>query len=388
MRILIKPPPISTISSVGSDSLSLWEKVLEINWVMVLLVALLAGLGTAFLWGAAGGDWQPWAKPHLWRSAVGIISIPIVALLGIRLWWHGAYGFYFLVMAALVATSLFGTETFGAKRWLVVGGFSLQASEFAKIALVLAIARFYSQIPDDQISSPFNFIKALAIALPVFVLVVRQPDLGTALLLMVIPILLSFLAGTRMVIFWFGAILLAVSSPFLWQNFLKDYQKQRIITFLNPESNPLSHGYQVIQSKIALGSGGLYGKGFLEGTQSHLRFLPENRTDFIFTMFAEETGFIGAILLLFVYGFLVLLGMTFALHARCLFARLLAQGFASLLFLYVFVNVGMVAGILPVVGMPLPVFSYGGSSLLSFMLAFGILAAVWLDRRTKVGIRS
>jgi len=218
--------------------------------------------------------------------------------------------------------------------------------------------------------------------------VVQQPDLGTSILLMVIPVLLSFLAGTRMIVFWICALLVAGSSPFLWQNFLKDYQKQRIITFLNPELSPLSHGYQVIQSKIALGSGGLYGKGFLEGTQSHLRFLPEKRTDFVFTMFAEETGFIGAMGLLLIYGVLVLMAMTFAVHARCLFARLLAQGLATILFLCVFINVGMVAGILPVVGMPLPIFSYGGSSLFSFMLAFGILAAVALDRKTKVGIRA
>ncbi len=363
------------------------EKLFDLNWVFVALVALVALAGSLFLYSAAGGSWQPWAAAHLWRSGIGLGLMLAVAFTNLDFWRNWAYAGYAVCLFALLMVPYVGSEAYGAKRWLSVGGVSIQPSEFFKVALVLALARFYSDMPESRIGSWHLVLRALALVAPAAFLVLRQPDLGTAVFLLVITVAVSFLAGARMISLWALAAAAALASPYLWNNLLKGYQKQRILTFLDPSSDPLRHGYQVLQSKIALGSGGFYGKGFLEGTQSHLHFLPEKRTDFIFTMYAEETGFFGALLLLAAYGGLVFFAANFAEHARSLFGRLLAQGLAFTLFLYVFVNVAMVTGLLPVVGVPLPVFSYGGSSLLSFMLSFGLLLSVWIHRRRRLGIR-
>ena len=371
---------------LGGDEGSFSEKLLELNWLFISLVAAMALLGGLFLYGAAGGSWQPWAATHLWRAAVGFLLMLVVAFVNPDFWRTWAYLGYVACLLALMAVPHFGNEAFGAKRWLAIGGFSLQPSEFVKVSLVIVLARFYADMPEARIMSWHNVLRALLLASPAVFLVLRQPDLGMAILLLLVTAIVSFLAGTRMISLWVLGVLMVLASPFLWNHLLKGYQKQRILTFLNPEADPLKHGYQVLQSKIALGSGGFYGKGFLDGTQSHLHFLPENRTDFIFTMFAEETGFLGAMVLLGIYAALIIIATGFASQARSLFGRLVAQGLAALLFLYVVINVGMVTGLLPVVGLPLPLFSYGGSSLLSFMFAFGLLLSVWLHRRRRMGM--
>lgn len=372
---------------LGGNDRGFLEHLAELNWVFILLVVLMAAFGSLFLYSASDGEWQPWAAAHLWRAGIGFLLMLAVAFIGLDFWRRWAYFGYVACLLVLVAVPYFGNEAFGAKRWLMLGGVSLQPSEFVKVALVIALARFYADMSEARLMSWHNVLRALLLASPAVVLVLRQPDLGTAVLLVVITVIVSFLAGARMTSLWVLGAMTAIASPFLWNNLLKGYQKQRILSFLNPESEPLRYGYQVLQSKIALGSGGFYGKGFLDGTQSHLHFLPEKRTDFIFTMYAEETGFLGAVLLLAAYAAIIIIATGFAYHARSMFGRLLAQGIAAVLFLYVFVNVGMVTGMLPVVGVPLPVFSYGGSSLLSFMFGFGLLLSVRLHRRHRIGLR-
>ncbi|HXV73755.1 MAG TPA: rod shape-determining protein RodA [Sphingomonadales bacterium] len=355
------------------------QRLGKINWGVVMVLAAIAAIGVVMLYSVAGGVWEPWAARHALRFLGGIMLLTLVAVVDLRWWMALAYPAYVLSLLLLVFVEVAGASGMGGQRWLDLGAFRIQPSELMKVALILALARYFHSLP------PESYRKILPLLVPVLLvaipaaLVVRQPDLGTAALLVMGGLGIIFLAGARAWIFWSGAAASLAAIPFVWER-LRDYQQERILTFLNPERDPLGAGYQILQSKIALGSGGVFGKGFLAGTQSHLNFLPEMKTDFIFTVLAEEFGLIGGLALLSLYAILILYGLYVSLSSRSHFARLLAGGLTLTIFLYVFINVGMVMGLLPVVGVPLPLVSYGGSAMMTVMVAFGLLMACAINR--------
>lgn len=369
---------------------TLADKLTALNWALPALALSLAAVGVMALYSMAGGRLEPWALRHGWRTVLGLGVMLAMGLVPPKAWLRLAYPMYLIVLAMLVAVAVGGIAQSGARRWLGVGDASLQPAELMKVALIVALARFYQWLPPEKTSRPHWVLVPLAmIAVPAF-LVLRQPDLGTALLIVAVGIAIMFFAGVRWPYFAIGAVGAASLATMLWPH-LKGYQRQRLLTFLNPDSDPLGAGYHITQSKIALGSGGLHGRGFLGGTQSQLNFLPEKHTDFIFTMFAEETGFVGAILLLALYASLIAVLLAIAVRGGSTFARLLAGGVAALMALHVSVNVGMVMGLVPVVGVPLPLVSYGGTSLVTTFVALGLVLSMTVHRgdrnlRREVGV--
>jgi rod shape determining protein RodA len=363
---------------------SLALKVLGINWGLVLLLTCIACMGFAMLYSAANGHWEPWAAKQVVRFAVAVVIMVIVAAVDLRFWLRSAYLIYIAALLLLIAVEVRGAIGMGAQRWIDLGVIQLQPSELMKIALVLALARYFSMLTIEEIGRPWRLIlPALLILLPAG-LVMKQPDLGTAMMLVLSGGAIFFLAGVR---WWkFALVLVAAggAAPVAWR-FLRDYQKNRILNFLDPENDPLGAGYHSLQSKIAIGSGGLFGKGFMAGSQAHLSFLPEKQTDFIFTMLAEEFGLVGCIVLLAAYTLVFIYGFAIAFRSRSHFGRLLALGLTINVFLYVFINTGMVMGLLPVVGVPLPLISYGGTAMLTVMFGFGLMMSVYVHRDLRLG---
>jgi rod shape determining protein RodA len=307
----------------------------------------------------------------------------VVALLDLRLWYRWAYAIYGVALLGLIGVEIAGQISMGAQRWIDLGLFQLQPSEVMKIALVLALARYFHSAYLEDVGRPLHLILPAALVLVPAALVLKQPDLGTAVMLLAGAGALFFLAGVR---WWKFALLIGgalAALPIIWQQ-LHDYQKQRVMTFLDPERDPLGTGYHIIQSKIAFGSGGVWGKGFLQGTQSQLSFLPEKQTDFVFNMLAEEAGLVGALGLLLLLMVLSAYGFVFALRARSQFGRLLAMGIATTFFLYVVINVAMVTGLIPVVGVPLPLISYGGTAMMTVLVGFGLMLGVDIHRDVAI----
>ncbi len=369
---------------MGEPTLTFWQKIWHINWLFVLVICLTASVGFGMLYSAAGGNIDPWASRQIVRFGIGFVLMLCVALVDIRIWLRYAYFIYMGALLLLIAVEIAGTIGMGAQRWINLGVFSVQPSEIMKIALVLALARYFHSVRMEEIYRPTRLIIPFLLVLVPAGLVLRQPDLGTAGLMILGSGAIFFAAGVRM---WkFGLVLVTgiAALPIGWQ-FLRDYQKQRVLTFLNPEQDPLGSGYHIIQSKIALGSGGLFGKGFMAGTQSHLSFLPEMQTDFIFTMLAEEQGLMGALGLLFLYGIILIYGYVFSASCRNQFGRLVSIGITTTFFLYVFINIAMVTGLIPVVGVPLPLISYGGTAMLTLMIGFGLLIGVHINREVLIG---
>jgi rod shape determining protein RodA len=363
--------------------LKLSKRLLLLNWPFVVLIVAIAVVGVAALYSVAGGSLEPWATRHIFRVWFGLALIFAIVLVDLRTWMRVAYPFYFIVLLLLALVPLIGVESGGAQRWLGFGEYSFQPSEIMKIALVLAIARYYQWLPPDKIWRPDAvLLPVLMIGVPT-ILALGQPDLGTAALFAVVGCGLLFLAGVSWFYFIGGLVGIIAVLPHVWEK-LHDYQKERVLTLIEPDRDPLGSGYHILQSKIAIGSGGLTGKGFMHGTQAQLNFLPEKHTDFIFTMFAEEMGFIGAISLLALY-LLVLLFITYmALRCRSTFPRLVAAGMGLCLFTYVFINVAMVTGLVPVVGVPLPLVSYGGTSMLTMMAGLGFVLNAHVNRATRI----
>lgn len=368
---------------LNRQELTLSQKLWQVNWGIVLLLTALACVGFAMLYSAAGGSLEPWAQRQMVRFAMGFVLMIAVALVDIRFWMRWAYLLYAATMVMLVAVELQGRVGMGAQRWLDFGFVQLQPSELMKIMLVLALAKHFHSIPLERMGRISAWgPAAVLLALPV-ALVVKQPDLGTSLMLIMGSAAVGFIAGMRWWKFALAIATGAAAAPIGW-NFLRDYQKERILTFLDPSRDPLGAGYHITQSKIALGSGGVVGKGFMLGTQSHLNFLPEKQTDFIYTMLAEEFGMIGAVTLLGLYTLLILYGYAIAFRSTTQFGRLVAVGIVTHLFLSVFINCAMVMGMIPAKGVPLPMVSYGGSSMLVTMLGFGLLMMVWVHRDTQL----
>jgi rod shape determining protein RodA len=360
-------------------SFGLTAKLWQINWFYVLLLCALAGVGYTALYSAAGGSAEPYADRHVMRFTAGLVLMIGVALVDIRIIQKLAWPAYAVCLALLVLVAGYGHVGKGAQRWIEFGGLQLQPSELMKIALVLALASWFHRASWERIGNPLFLIPpAIAVLIPVG-LILKEPNLGTAMITALLGAAMFLAAGVR----WWKFVLVALPVPLIARfayGHLHDYQRARIDTFLNPQSDPLGAGYNIIQSKIALGSGGMWGKGFLQGTQGHLDFLPEKQTDFIFTMIGEEFGLVGSLAVMALLTLIVLGGMLIALRCRNQFGRLVALGIAVNFFLYVFVNIAMVMGVIPVGGVPLPLVSHGGSAMITVMLGFGVLMSVHVHR--------
>ena len=365
--------------------LTLGQKLWQVNWGLVFLITVTASVGFGMLYSAANGEFAPWATRQMMRFGVGLVLMIIVAVSNIHFWLRYAYIIYIASFSALIFVELFGSVGMGAQRWIDLGFMSLQPSEVMKSAVILALARyFYASRMEDVERFTYLMFPLMLVAAPM-AMIIRQPDLGTALLLAVSGVAVFFLAGVRLWVFVAAGIAAIGAIVPVWHLVLLDYQKARLLTYLRPEQDPLGSGYHVMQSKIALGSGGIFGKGFLAGSQSHLSFLPEKHTDFIFTMLAEEFGMMGGLTLIGLYALLLIYGFAISLRCRHHFGRLLGMGIMTMFFLNFFVNVAMVMGLLPVVGMPLPLVSYGGSAMLTLMFGFGLLLNVYVHRDVYLG---
>ena len=368
------------------SQMSLVDKLGRISWGLIFLTSVIACIGFGMLYSAADGNLDPWASRQILRFAVGLVVVLVIAVIDIRIWIRWAYVIYAVTLAILLAVESFGIIGMGAQRWLYFGWFQLQPSELMKIALVLALARYFHRITLDDAKRPALLVTPVLMLLAPVVLVLRQPDLGTAAMLLVGAGAVFFVSGVALRYFLVGGAIAAAGVPIAWQ-FLRDYLRERILTFLNPEADPLGAGYHILQSKIALGSGGLFGRGFMHGTQSHLSFLPEHQTDFIFTMLAEELGLVGAAGLIGLYVLLFAYGFAIALRARNHFGRLLGIGLTTTLFLYVFINIAMVVGLIPVVGVPLPLISYGGTAMITVLVSLGLLMCIFVHRDEQINRR-
>ena len=360
------------------------EKLSEFNWGLLFLITLISCMGFAMLYSVADGSFSPWAMRQMIRFAAGVVLMIGVALIDIRLWMRAAYPMYFVALILVTAVDIVGFKGMGAQRWLDLGFIQLQPSEVMKVALLLALARYFHGLALDEVSRIRNLIIPLLLVVVPVGLVVKQPDLGTAILLTISGGTIFFAAGLAWRYFVIGGLAVLGAIPIIWER-LHDYQRNRVFTFLDPERDPLGAGYHILQSKIALGSGGLFGKGFMAGSQAHLNFLPEKQTDFIFTMLGEELGFVGGIFLLILYCLTLIVAFNTAMQCRNQFGRLLAIGVAVSFFFYVFINTAMVMGLLPVVGVPLPLVSYGGTAMLSLMFAFGLLQSCHIHRNLEIG---
>ena len=359
------------------------EKIWRINWGLVLVLSAIAGVGVLALYSAAGGRFEPWAARHAVRYAGALGLMLVVALIHPKVWLALAWPIYILSMLLLVAVDVVGKIGMGAQRWLVIGPMQVQPSEIAKVAVILVLARYYHGLRKEEASKFLYTLPPLAIILAPVALVMVQPDLGTALMVLMGGAALLFVAGVRLWMFLAAAIAAVACLPIGW-SLMHEYQRKRVLTFLDPDRDPLGAGYHITQSKIAIGSGGLFGKGFLKGTQSALNFLPEKQTDFIFTTFVEEWGMAGAMVLLALFALVLVWGFSISLRCQHHFGRLVALGVTAMMFLYVFINTAMVMGLLPVVGVPLPLVSNGGTAMVSVMFACGLLIGVNVYRDAQL----
>lgn len=363
---------------------SLLTKFINLNWGLIILIGLIAGIGFLALYSAAGGNFDPWASRQIVRFAFLSLLMIGIALIDIRLWYRISYLLYAVGFFLLVIVELMGHVGMGAQRWINLGFIQIQPSELMKVAMVMALARyFHSAKLDDMKRLSFLIVPVLLVLLPVG-LVLLQPNLGTATIMIVNGAALLFVAGAPLWLYFLGAASLAALIPMVWHFYMHDYQKQRVLTFLDPESDPLGAGYHITQSKIALGSGGIEGRGFLQGTQSKLNFLPEKQTDFIFTLWAEEWGLLGGAFLLILFGLVFLYCGWIAFRCRHAFGRFLAFGLMINFSLYMFINVAMVMGLIPVVGIPLPLVSYGGTAMMACMIGFGLIMSASIHRDSKL----
>ncbi len=370
-------------SSLSSDDMSFFGKLRQIAWGQVVLLSIVATIGFLCLYSAAGGSINPWASPQIIRFFFAIGVLVAIAITDIRWIFRIAYPFHAIVVVLLLLVDIFGHIGMGAQRWLDLGVMKIQPSELAKISTTLCLARYYHGLELYQARQVKKLIApAMMILVPV-ALVIAQPDLGTGMAIIFGGTAMLFAGGVSIWLFIAGIGAAIAAIPIAWQ-FMHEYQQKRVLIFMNPESDPLGAGFHITQSKIALGSGGVLGKGFMQGTQTHLNFLPEKHTDFIFTLWAEEWGLMGGLFLLTILGLIILYGYWIAYRCRSQFARLLAFGLTVNFSVYVLVNIGMVMGLLPVVGIPLPLMSYGGTAMISVMAAFGVIQSCNVHRDARL----
>ncbi len=355
-----------------SEKLTFFQKLRSFDFILIFCVLILGIISNLSMFSTDGGEFLYHSRSHLLRFVVFFSMMLFLSFFSLRFWHSTAYLFYIIVLGFLIWASLYGVTASGSQRWINLHFINLQPSELMKIAIITCFARFFHREQLTNINSLKNILLSITILILPILLVVSQPDLGTSILIAISGLIVLWLAGFNIRYFIYSGLALLISLPFVI-SMLKPYQKLRVLTFFNPDRDPLGAGYQIIQSKIAVGSGGLMGKGFLKGTQSYLEFLPEKHTDFIFTLFSEEQGFVGSVFLLILYAIVIYRILKIGSISRSYFGKLFCYGFGSAIFVYVSVNMSMVLGLLPIVGSPLPIMSYGGSSMLATMIGLSIV---------------
>ena len=366
-----------------SNDITLFQKIKNLDYILLISVILLSVLSVFVMYSTDGGEILFHTKNHFVKLAVFFPLMIFVAFFNIKFWHKFSYLIYFIVILLLIYVSFFGIKSSGSQRWMDLYLFVLQPSELMKIAIIMCLAKYFHRIKIENVNSFTSITIVLSIIIIPIIFVISQPDLGTSILIALSGLIILWLGGMKIKYFIYSFITFLISLPFII-SFLKPYQKLRILTFLDPDRDPLGAGYQIIQSKIAIGSGGLNGKGFLKGTQSYLDFLPEKHTDFIFTLFSEEFGFIGSVGLLILYSIIIFRIVRIGAISRSNFARLFCFGYAFAIFIYIVVNLSMVLGLLPIVGSPLPIMSYGGSSMLATMIGFGIVLSAKINHKQMI----
>jgi rod shape determining protein RodA len=366
-----------------NSEITLLQKIKNLDYTLLISVTLLSVISVLVMYSTDGGEILFHTKNHFLKLAVFFPLMIFVAFFNIKFWHNFSYIIYFIVMLLLIYVSFFGIKASGSQRWMDVYFFVLQPSELMKIAIIMCLAKYYHRLKVENVNSFTSITIVLSIIIIPTIFVVSQPDLGTSILIALSGLIILWLGGVKIKYFIYSFITFLISLPFII-SFLKPYQKLRILTFLDPDRDPLGAGYQIIQSKIAIGSGGLDGKGFLKGTQSYLDFLPEKHTDFIFTLFSEEFGFVGSVGLLILYSIIIFRIIRIGSISRSNFARLFCFGYAFAIFIYIVVNLSMVLGLLPIVGSPLPIMSYGGSSMLATMIGFGIVLSAKINHKQMI----
>ncbi|WP_443642800.1 rod shape-determining protein RodA [Candidatus Levibacter sp. Uisw_134_01] len=351
----------------------LLTKFLKINWVMVLCVVFLGLVGVAALYSAAGGNWNPWAKSHLIRLIIGVFLMFIITFIHPKFFYKLTLISFLLGLLSLVFVKFFGVGS--VQRWITIGGLNVQPSELMKFALILMLARYFDQLSKINFNRLFSYVIPILYIIIPGLIVISQPDLGTGLTIIILGFAILFYVGVSLKFVFIFLLTFISSVPIIWQQ-LYNYQKNRILVFLNPEIDSLGSGYQIIQSKIAIGSGGLFGKGYLLGSQSRLNYLPEKHTDFIFTLISEELGFFGAMTIILIFCVLIASIVKISFTVDTLFSKVIVFGVGLLIFLYLTLNIGMVCGLLPVVGAPLPLISYGGTSLFTILISVGVVLSI------------
>ena len=365
------------------SSFSVLDKIKELDYILLFLILTLGIISGFTMYSTDGGQILFHTKSHIIKFLFFFIMMIFLSLLNIKFWHSMGYLFYFIVFLSLIWASLYGITAQGSQRWINLYFINLQPSELMKIAIIACLAKYFHRIQMDKVNSFVSVLIVLTILILPIMLVISQPDLGTSILIGLSGIAVLWLAGLNIKYFTYSFVTLLISLPFAI-SFLKPYQKLRILTFIDPDRDPLGAGYQIIQSKIAVGSGGLTGKGFLKGTQSYLDFLPEKHTDFIFTLFSEEFGFIGSACLLLIYVAIIFRVIRIGTISKSYFAKLFCYGFGIAIFFYVTVNMSMVLGLLPIVGSPLPIMSYGGSSMLATMIGFSIVMSAKINHKQLI----
>ena len=355
-----------------NNSYGRFQKFKNFDYILLVCILLLGFISLATMYSTDGGKVLFHTKSHFTKLIIFTLMMLVISFINIKFWFSIGYLFYILVVGLLFWTYLFGIKSSGSQRWIDLYFINLQPSELMKICIILCLAKYFHRMKIENINSIYTILTSLIIIILPMGLVIVQPDLGTSLLIAMSGIVVLWFAGINHKYFIYTILGFLISLPFII-SFLKPYQKLRVLTFLNPDRDPLGAGYQIIQSKIAVGSGGIFGKGFLKGTQSYLEFLPEKHTDFIFTLFSEEFGFIGSICLLLIYSVIIYRIIAIGAISRSFFAKLFCYSFAAAIFIYVAINMSMVLGLLPIVGSPLPILSYGGSSMLATMIGFGVV---------------
>ena len=355
-----------------SDQYTFFQKLRSFDFILIFCILCLGVISNLSMYSTDGGQFLYHSKSHFVRFVTFFSMMIILSFINLRFWHSTAYLFYTITLAFLIWASIYGITASGSQRWINLYFINLQPSELMKIAIIVCFARYFHREQMTNINSFKNIIISIVILILPILLVISQPDLGTSILIAMSGIIVMWLAGFNIKYFVYSGLVLVVSLPFVI-SILKPYQKLRVLSFFNPDRDPLGAGYQIIQSKIAVGSGGLTGKGYLKGTQSYLEFLPEKHTDFIFTLFSEEHGFVGSLILLILYAVLIFRILNIGSKSRSYFGKLFCYGFGSAIFVYVAVNMSMVLGLLPIVGSPLPIMSYGGSSMLATMIGLSIV---------------
>ena len=371
------------IQSSLSDRSTFFQKLRSLDYIMLLCILILGIISSFAMYSTDGGELLYHSESHIIRFVVFFTMMILISFVNIKTWHTFGYLFYLVVLTLLIWASLFGITASGSQRWINLYFINLQPSELMKIAIIICFAKYYHRIQLSNVNRIKNIVIPILILFIPIALVIGQPDLGTAILIALSGIIVLWLAGVNIKYFFYSSLIFIISAPFVI-SFLKPYQKLRILTFFDPDKDPLGAGYQIIQSKIAVGSGGLTGKGFLKGTQGYLEFLPEKHTDFIFTLFSEEFGFLGSIFLLLVYVILIFRILRIGALSRSFFGKFFCYGFGSAIFIYITVNMAMVLGLLPIVGSPLPIMSYGGSSMLATMIGLGIVMSTKVYSRQLI----